>query len=256
MSWRNRVIVSACLTLAVAGTARAQPASQPNEWKVNVYPVLGWVPTSIGIDVNLPPLPGGGGGGGNGGGGTGGQDVSIIDSRFDAAFLAGVTASNGVWRIEADGVFVAIGGDRVDLPRLTVDVNVIYGRGLVGRRVAKDFYVTAGLRRFALKYDIEVENVAEVTRKPGIWDPLVGVGYHHVGDTFEVHGALEGGGFGVGADVDLGGSFRVDWKPTTHFGLTAGYSLLYFKFEHDLAHRTLAAKTTLHGPVVGVGLYF
>jgi len=31
--------------------------------------------------------------------------------------------------------------------------------------------------------------------------------------------------------------------------LTAGYNFLYFKVEHDVADRTLVAKTTLHGPV-------
>ena len=250
MSSSGRVLVSALLTLAVAGGASAQTSGQSNDWKFNVYPVLAWVPTHIGIDVNLPPLPGGGGGG------TGGQDVSIIDSRFDGAFLAGFSASNDVWRIDFDGLYAAVGGDRVDTPVLTVDVNVIYAHGTVGRRIAKDLFVTGGFRRFALKYDIEVANVAEATRKPGVWDPLVGIGYHHVSQKYEVHATFEGGGFGVGADADFGGSFRLDWKPAKHFGLTAGYNFLYFKVEHDVADRTLVAKTTLHGPVAGLGLYF
>ena len=33
-------------------------------------------------------------------------------------------------------------------------------------------------------------------------------------------------------------------------------NFLYFKVEHELANRTLVAKTTLHGPVAGIGLYF
>jgi hypothetical protein len=82
------------------------------------------------------------------------------------------------------------------------------------------------------------------------------VGCHHVSEKYEVHGTFEGGGFGVGADVDFGGLFRLDWKPTEHVGLTGGDNFLYSKVEHDLANRTLVAKTTLHGPVVGVGLYF
>ena len=57
-------------------------------------------------------------------------------------------------------------------------------------------------------------------------------------------------------DVDLAGMVRVDWKPVTHFGLTAGYNFLYFKFENEVRNRTFAATQTLHGPIVGIGLYF
>ena len=48
-----------------------------------------------------------------------------------------------------------------------MDVNVIYAHGTVGRRIAKDLFVTGGIRRFALKYNIKVADVAEATRKPG-----------------------------------------------------------------------------------------
>jgi hypothetical protein len=48
----------------------------------------------------------------------------------------------------------------------------------------------------------------------------------------------------------------LDWKPISHFGFTAGYNLLYFKLSNTVADRTFEAKQTLHGPVVGIGLYF
>ena len=76
------------------------------------------------------------------------------------------------------------------------------------------------------------------------------------GETLDLHATFEGGGFGVGADIDISTAFRLDWKPTTHFGLTAGYSLLYFKLSNTVGDRTFTAKQTLHGPVVGIGLYF
>lgn len=78
----------------------------------------------------------------------------------------------------------------------------------------------------------------------------IGVGYHREGRTLEVHAVAEGG------DYDFGGTFRLDWKPAKHFGLTGGYSLLTFKVSHDVASRTLVAKQVLHGPVAGIGLYF
>jgi hypothetical protein len=72
----------------------------------------------------------------------------------------------------------------------------------------------------------------------------------------EWHASFECGGFGVGADVDLGGTFRIDWKLARHFGLTAGYNFLYLKVSDEVAGRTVIVKPTLHGPAVGVGLYF
>jgi hypothetical protein len=256
--WFRRLAVAAGLVLVMAGSALAQSAtppsaSQPDGWKFTVYPVLAWVPTNIGIEVNVPTDGGGGGGGGGEGGGISGE---IVDSRFDGAYLGGFSATNGTWRIDVDGLWAAVGGDRVDLPNLTVDVDFIYGHGSVGRSVYKDLYVTAGIRRIALKYDITIADVPPLTRKPGLWDPLVGIAYHRVGDKLELHGLLDVGGFGVGSDVEFGGSFRVDWKPVRHFGLTAGYTYLLLEFSHELAGKTLEAKQTLSGPVVGIGLYF
>ena len=72
----------------------------------------------------------------------------------------------------------------------------------------------------------------------------------------EWHAAFEGGGFGVGADIDLGASFSVDWKPIPHFGLTAGYNFLYLKVSDTVASRDLTVKLAAHGPTVGFGLYF
>jgi hypothetical protein len=219
--------------------ARAQ------DWNVAVYPVLVWVPLGIDIDVNIPPFDGDGGGSGQ-----------IVDSRFDGAFFGGVTATNGVWLIEGYGIWAGIGGDRPDRPNLTVDLNLIYGDVKVGRRVAPDLYVTGGLRRVALDYDVTLGNLPTLSRTPGVWDPLVGIGWHRIGPTVELHASFEGGGFGVGADVDLGASFRVDWKLLRHFGLTAGYNILYLKIEDDVAGRTITLKPTVHGPAVGFGLYF
>ena len=78
----------------------------------------------------------------------------IIDGRFDGAFLGGFSASKGRFRIDADLVWAAVGGDRLELPRLTVDADLVYGHGMVGVMVAPDWYVAGGVRRLALKYDI------------------------------------------------------------------------------------------------------
>ena len=224
-------------------TAPAAPDADEG-WRVTIYPVLAWVPTSIEIDVSLPPSDAGGGFAGE-----------IVDSRFDGAFLGGFSAAKGAWRMDVDGLWAAVGGDR-QTPVLTVDADVIYLHAAGGRKIVKDLYATAGVRRFALKYVIDFGSLDPFERKPGVWDPVVGLTWHTERQHFQVHALFEGGGFGVGADVDLSTSFRADWKPTTHFGFTGGYQFLYFKVSNTVLGREFTVKQTLHGPMVGVGLYF
>jgi hypothetical protein len=243
------VLLAGLFAVGFSDAARAQSAAQPagtNEgWQIAVYPILAWVPIDIGIDVDVPPSNGDGGG-----------SADILDSRFDGAFFGGVTATNGPWRIEGYGLWAAFGGDRVDRPALVVDLDIIYGDARVGRRIAPDLYVTGGLRRAALKYDISLGDLPHLSRKPGVWDPLVGIGWHRIGPRVEWHAAVEGGGFGVGADVDLGAGLRVDWKLAPHFGLTAGYNFVYLKVTDEVLGRTVTIEPTVHGPAFGFGLYF
>lgn len=248
MNHRRVACLALMCVLGLGSDVLAQPAQNaPSDgWNVNVYPILGWLPIDILIDVDSA----------DDGGGNGGASGQIIESRFDGAFFGGVNASNGPWRIEAYGIWAAFGGDRPELPFLDVDLDVIYGDVRVGRRVAPDFYVTGGVRRVALKYDIAVGTRPRFSGKPGLWDPLVGVGWHRVGPTLEWHASFEGGGFGVGADVDLGAGFRVDWKFLRHFGIAAGYNLLHLKVTDSVASRNVVVEPTVHGPVLGIGLYF
>jgi hypothetical protein len=234
------IVQMVALPQRAAGAEAAQAG-----WDVAVYPVLAWVPLGIGIDVDVPPFDGDSGGLGD-----------IVDTRFDGAFLAGVTASNGTWRIEADAIWAGVGGDRVERPHLTVDLDILYGHATLGRRVAPGLYLTAGVRRVALKYDITLAELPHFSRKPGVWDPVVGIGWHRTSPKVEWHASFEGGGFGVGADVDLAGTVRIDWKPVRHFGLTGGYNVLYLKVTDTVAGRTVIVKPTVQGPVVGIGLYF
>jgi len=242
------VFLAVCLA-AVSQTADAQSAvsasSTDRDWHVAVYPILAWVPLDIGIDVNVPSNGGDAGGSGD-----------ILDSSFDGAFFGGVAASNGVWRIEGYGLWAAVGGDRPERPALAVDLDLTYGSAKLGRRIAPDLFVTGGVRRLALNYEVTLGDLPTLSRKPGLWDPIVGLGWHRVGPTLEWHAAFDGGGFGVGADVDLGASFSLDWKPIPHFGLTGGYNFLYLKVGDTVVNRDLTLKMTVHGPMVGFGLYF
>lgn len=239
----RRAILTMVLLIATSSAAGAQTST--SEWNVGIYPVFLWVPTDIDIDVELPP---------DGGGDLG----SIVESRFDGAYLGGFYASKDWFRTDMDMVWAAVGGDRVDRPQFSVDLDLIYFHATGGVRLVPGLYATGGVRRVALKYDIRVTDFPNFERKPGIWDPLVGVAYHIEGDgrTIEFHASFEAGGFGAGADQDYGVMARVDWKPVRHFGLTAGYSFLHLRLADTVLGREFKVRQSLHGPLVGFGLYF
>lgn len=244
------LVASFAFVLWAASAAHAQPAQSGADdgWNVAIYPVFGWLPLGIDIDVDVPPFDGGDGGGAG----------EILDSRFDGAFLGGFYVSKGLFRVDGDGMWAAVGGDRPERPVLTVDADVIYFHVSGGVKVVKDLYATAGVRRLALKYDIGIADYPNFERKPGVWDPVVGLGWHTEGSDrrLEVHATFEAGGFGAGTESEIAAMFRLDFKPVRHFGITAGYSLLYFKLEDTVRNRTFRVEQTLHGPLAGIGFYF
>lgn len=235
-------------TLPMESAAQAAPS--PGDLKVSIYPILLWVPAFTATTVvppfpdapNGPDLPGGSG---------------STSPSFDGAWLAGVSLEKAIWRIDVDGIWAALVTTR-DRPLLNVDLDLLYGHVSGGVKIYKSLYVTGGVRRVSLNYDITLgDRPQHFVRKPGIWDPLVGLGWHGaLGSRWTLHVLGEGGGFGAGADVDLSGGVRADLKIVSHFGLTFGYSALYLKLSDTVLARTFEVKQTLHGPVVGLGLYF
>ena len=232
----------------VPGT-RVQTSPSADDMTISVYPVLVWVP-SFTATTRVPAFPDT----------PGGPDLpgtsGSTSASFDGAALAGVSIEESKWRLDVDGIWAAVGSER-ETPRLAVDLDIIYGHASTGWKIYKDLSVTAGVRRVALKYDIQIEDRSNFVRKPGIWDPLVGLAWHSApGSRFRLHVIGEGGGFGVGADVDLSGSVRTDIRLVPHFGLTLGYTVLYLKLSDTVLERTFEVKQTLHGPVAGLGFYF
>ena len=204
-----------------------------------------WVPLGIDLNLQLPP-------------GDGGDVGSIAESRFDGAFLGGFYVSKSWFRTDVNFAWAAVGGDRAVSPEFTVDLDLIYVHATGGVRLIPGLYATAGVRRLALKYDVRVQNFPNFERKPGIRDPLVGLGVHLEGEgkPLEFHATFEAGGFGAGADQEYGAMVRIDWKPIRHFGLTAGYNVLHLRLTDTVRDRELKVRQTMHGPVAGIGFYF
>ena len=240
------VAFAVLLGLCAPGTAAAQPSQ--GDTKVWIYPILVWVP-SFKATPTVPPfpdtpdgpdLPGGSG---------------TTATSFDGAALAGFSIEKARWRVDADGIWAALVTER-ERPLLEVDLDVIYGHVSGGVKIVKDLYVTAGVRRLALKYDIELADRAQhFVRKPGIWDPLVGIGWHSdLGSRWTLHATGEGGGFGVGSDLELAGSVRADVKLGGHVGLTFGYNVLYLKLCDTVAPADVRGEADAPGPRRGAGI--
>jgi hypothetical protein len=245
MRYARCLLLAAVLLLAGAAPALTQTLNPADGWRFTIYPVYAWVPLSIDINVDVPDTDLDGGG------------LDIIDSRFDGAFFGGFEATNGRFRVEGDGLWAAVGGDRAETPLLRVDVDAFYWHAAAGVRLVKDLYAMGGVRRIALKYNIQLGDLPEFERKPGVWDPVIGLGWHsYPNDHFEFHASAEYGGFGVGTEEEFVGTLRVDLKPWEHFGFTAGYSLQYYRLENERLNQVFGVKQTMHGPVAGIGLYF
>jgi hypothetical protein len=224
---------------------------------VEIAPIYLWAPYNINT-VTLPrfpdlPLPPGGG--------EDGRPTGQTDTAFNGAAMAAFRVEKSRWMLRGNLLWAGLSGER-ERPRVKVSGDLIYGELITGIEVVNHLYVEGGVRRLAVDVDAEVLDYPEVSRRPGVWDPIIGATYRiPMGRHWllTVHG--DGGGFGVGSEVDAGAAVTLDWRMASHFGLTLGYGLLYFRLEDTVLDSTRIEKTfelgtTLHGPIVGVKLLF
>ena len=122
----RRVVLLVTFLLVCAGSASAQSGS--DGWNVAIYPVFGWIPLDIDIKVDVPPFDNG----------TGGGSGSIVDGRFDGAFLGGGSTFHQFMHI---GRLVMVQGSSAfgkDLPPFVVaaERNFVFGLNIIGLRRA------------------------------------------------------------------------------------------------------------------------
>jgi hypothetical protein len=232
-----------------AGPDQKSASRDALDWTVAIYPVLAWLPI-FGASVsfpNLPSLPGGGGGvAGNSG---------TLSGSFNGAALAGFSIQKSHWIVDVGGLWADVSASTTT-PKVSISTGAIYGDIFAGRQFYHNLALTGGVRRMALNIHAQLGNLPEMHWKPGVWDPLVGLDWRaSLSHKWSFRLDLAGGGFGVGNDLDLSGSSRLDWRFTRHFGLTVGYAVLHFQNSSTVLNQVHKTKQTLDGPIFGFGIY-
>jgi hypothetical protein len=221
----------------------AKVVERPYGWHTAIYPALAWVPI-FGTSVTLPPLPS--------------QPIAPSGNTggsFNGAYFGGARFEKGKWSADALFMWAALSGERTT-PHTSINLDFIFGDAFVGREVLPDLYLEGGFRRLALDINATVLTDS-ASGSPGYWGPLIGLTYRRqLGKKWRVliHG--DGGGFGVGSDVDVSATGRAEWQFAHHFGLTMGYGGMHFSESTGTPGRTLSISPTMHGPIFGFGLYF
>ncbi len=260
MSKFARSFLCGVLTFLFAMLANAQGGpggdsvwtEDPSAWKVEIYPIYAWAPI-MGASVTLPEFP-------NLPSspdvpGTPRPSGSATGSFNGAAFFA-FRIEKSKFSFDGNALWAAVSAERTD-PYLKIKLDAIYGQAMGGYEVLPNLFLEGGFRRMALNISAKVLNFDEVSRKPGVTDPLVGLTYHKpFGRKWRLVLHADGGGFGVGSDESIAAAARLDWRFAKHFGTSFGYGVLHFKISNTVLQRTLTLDQTLNGPVLGFGIYF
>jgi hypothetical protein len=220
---------------------------------VIIYPVYGLAPI-FGAHVNLPSLPSLPNA--PGGGSAGIPTSGLVSTSLNGAAFAGFEIDKSKWSATGTFLYAGLSGDH-KAPKVHIGLDMIYGQLMIGREIVDGLSLEGGFRRSALKITADVGSYPEFTRKPGVWDPLVGITYRKVfARKWRFEGHLDGGGFGVGADVSIGAEARVDWRFARHFGVAMGATALHFQLSDTVVQKTLTIRQTFYGPAFGFGIYF
>ncbi len=226
----------------------------PNAWKFIVYPVYAWVPF-FSTSVTLPTIPSPPGGGGPV------TPEGTTSGSLNGAAFAGAEIYKGQWSGMFTFLYAGLSATRTT-PRTKVTADFIYGQAMVEHEVYKGLSLGGGFRRMALDLTATVGDFPSVSRTPGFWDPLLSATYRkQLNRKWRVSGHMDGGGFGVGSDLDIGAAASADWRFAKHFVLTMGGAYLHFENSDTILsdtalRKTLTMKPTMYGPTFGIGIYF
>jgi len=251
------VLLAADRVFAAEGQAPSSPKAEPFE--VVLYPILVQAPI-FGAEIDLPSLPGGGGGGGEGG-----EQTATSGTSLNSAYMAGLTLRGDRWFGEFRGDWADLDASR-ESPRFSLETKARVFNVRGGVRVLDGLFATGGFRRISVRLDTTLNlpilgRDISGTTEPVLYDPMIGVEWRQRAGSWIFDANFQGGGFGVGTDVDTSAEFHAGWRVIPHTEIRLGYTFLYYKLTvADVSigsfQRTLISSQTLHGPIVGFGIVF
>lgn len=231
--------------------ARAQGA---DEWSFQVTPYA-WMAGLDGTVATSPDLP------------PADVDMSfgdiLDDLKFAGMLLA--TARKGPWVIHLDTTYVKtesterLGGVVFDSATVKSETTTL--AGAVGRTIAEspegsvDAYV--GARAWWLDNSLDIRAVGGGRTggsSSASWvDPLIGVsGRYQPSDRWTLFGAMEVGGFGVGADIEWSAMAGAMHHFSDTFSATIGWRHMVVDYDED----GVVFDVTQTGPVLGATFRF
>jgi hypothetical protein len=174
---------------------------------------------------------------------------------LNGAFFGGVHIEKHKVDVDCLFMWAALSAQRTT-PHTDLGLDFIFGDAMAGYEVYPGFFVEGGFRRLALNINATIGSDS-ASRSPGYWDPLIGLTYRkQLGHKWRVMAHADGGGFGVGSDVDIAITGRAEWQFARHFGATMGYGGMHFSDSDTRDGQTLTIRPTLHGPIFGIGIFF
>ncbi len=227
-----------------------KPAQKAEDWTVAFYPILAWAPI-MGASVDLPdqpPLPGGS------------VPAGEVSGSLNGLALFGFSVQKARFVGDLSVLWGKVSATSTN-PKNEIGMGFLFADASAGVKIYRGLALTGGVRRLGMKIDATLGDSPQVTWKPGVTDPMLGLQMRSsLSKKWGVDLRFEGGGFGVGSDVDVSAQGRFDWRFARHFGLTIGYGALHFKITSGVTVEgktyTREANQTLHGPVFGFGIYF
>jgi hypothetical protein len=216
-----------------------KPTEKPYGWHIAIYPALAWAPI-FGSSVTLPGQP---------------SPSGSTSSSLNGLFAAGARFERGRWSADTMFMWAALSAERQN-PLVGLNLDLVLWDVMAGRQILPNLYIEGGVRSLALDIHATVGSLS-ASRSPTYWDPLIGLTYRReLGRKWRilVHG--DGGGFGVGSDVDLSATARAEWQFARHFGIAMGYAGMHLSDSNTVNGKTLKISPTLHGPTFGLGVFF
>jgi hypothetical protein len=234
------------LTAAVALAAITTPA-HAGDWKYTIAPYfeMSSMNGSTGIGANSVDV-----------------DVSFgeVWKQLDFGIAGNFNAQNDVWAINLDGSYAKLSGLGPN-ERLKATIEQGVYAGIVARRFSEFGEIYGGVRVVSLTTRLSGGDVVgTISDANHSWvDPIIGVRITApLTDRARAVFMIDGGGFGIGADVDvqIWPNVTIDLDSAKRWQAMVGYRFNYFKYNSGSGDDYFAYDMLVHGPLLGVAFTF